>query len=308
MRIAISGASGFLGSHLATALRKQGNDVLALVRHVPGGGEIGWDPDAGTIESGKLEGIDAVIHLAGQNIATRWTEAAKRSIRESRVRGTGLLASALAGLARKPRVLISVSAVGIYGGDHGDEILTERSPVGSGFLAEVAQAWEAAAQPARDAGIRVVHPRFGMILSAEGGALVKMLLPFRLGLGGKFGSGKQWMSWVALADVLKAMQHILANQELQGPVNLVAPEPVRNSEFTRVLAQEVHRPAVFTVPRAALYLLFGREMVDEVLIGSARVVPERLPESGFYFQCPTLRQALAEAFQPLPTNRSLENR
>ncbi|HEV8125255.1 MAG TPA: TIGR01777 family oxidoreductase [Gemmatimonadales bacterium] len=294
MRIAISGASGFLGSHLAIALRKGGNEVLALVRHQPGGGEIGWDPDAGTIDRERLAGIDTVIHLAGQNIATRWTDAAKRQIRESRVRGTGLLATALTGLPSKPRLLISVSAVGIYG-DRGDEILTEKSRPGAGFLAEVAQAWESAAQPARDAGIRVVHPRLGMVLGPEGGALAKMLPPFRLGLGGKLGSGDQWMSWVALDDVLGAMQHIIERQELQGPINLVAPEPVENREFTRLLGQELHRPAPLTVPRFALYLRYGREMVDEVLLGSARVVPERLEETGFSFQCPTLRQALARA-------------
>lgn len=292
MRIAISGASGFLGSHLATILRKQGDEVLALVRHRPAGGEIGWDPAAGTMEREKLDAVDAVFHLAGANIATRWTDGAKRTIRESRVRGTSLLASGLAGLARKPRVLISVSAVGIYG-DRGDEILTEHSAPGAGFLAEVAQAWEAAAQPARDAGIRVAHPRFGIILSADGGALVKMLPPFRLGLGGKLGSGMQWMSWVALDDVLSGLLHILRSDELRGPVNLVAPEPVRNHEFTRILAEELHRPALFTVPRAALYLRFGREMVNEVLIGSARVRPERLSESGFSFQYPALRAALA---------------
>jgi len=294
MRIAISGASGFLGSHLATALRKQGNDVLALVRHRPGGGEIGWDPETGGIEREKLEAVEAIVHLAGENIATRWTDAAKRRIRESRVRGTGLLASTLAGLASRPRVLVSVSAVGIYG-DRGDEILNEDSAPGTGFLAEVSQAWEAAAQPARDAGIRVVHPRLGMILGPDGGALAKMLPPFRLGLGGKLGSGAQWMSWVALDDVLKAMQHIIGNPELQGPVNLVSPEPVRNEEFTRVLAQELHRPALFTVPKVALYLRFGREMVNEVLIASARGMPKRLPETGFRFQFPALRQALAWA-------------
>jgi len=294
MRIAISGGSGFLGSHLAIALRKGGDEVLALVRHRPGGGEIGWDPDAGTIQREKLAGIDVVIHLAGQNIATRWTHGAKRQIRESRVRGTGLLATALSGLSSKPRLLISVSAVGIYG-DRGDEILTEASPPGTGFLAETAQAWEAAAQPARDAGIRVVHPRLGMVLGADGGALAKMLPPFRLGVGGKLGLGTQWMSWVALDDVLAAMQHIITNQELTGPVNLVAPEPVRNSEFTRLLGQELHRPAIFTVPRFALHIRYGSEMVDEVLLGSARVVPQRLVETGFSFQCPTLRQALARA-------------
>lgn len=294
MRIAISGASGFLGSHLALFFRKAGHEVLALVRHRPGGGEIGWDPAAGTIDSEQLAGIDVAINLAGENIATRWTEAAKRQIRESRVRGTGLLATALAGLPSKPQVLVSISAVGIYG-ERGDEILTESSRPGTGFLAEVAQAWEAAAQPARDAGIRVVHPRLGMVLGPDGGALAKMLPPFRLGLGGKLASGKQWMSWVALTDVLKAVQHVVARQELHGPVNLVAPEPVENSEFTRLLGQELHRPALLTVPRFALYLRYGREMVDEVLLGSARVVPARLTETGFGFQCPTLPQALAQA-------------
>ena len=297
MKIAITGASGFLGSHLATALRKQGNDVLALVRHRPGGGEIGWDPGAGSIERGKLEAIDAVIHLAGENIATRWTDAALRRIRESRVRGTGLLAATLAGLQQRPRVMISVSAVGIYG-DRGDEILTEGSSPGTGFLAEVAQAWEAAAQPARDAGIRVVHPRLGMILGADGGALMKMLPPFRLGLGGKLGSGTQWMSWVALDDVLNAMQLMLHNEPLEGPINLVAPEPVPNHEFTRVLARELHRPALFTVPRAALHVLYGSDMVDQVLLASTRVIPERLAAAGYRFEFPDLPRAMAHILSP----------
>lgn len=297
MKIAITGASGFLGSHLATSLRKAGHEVLALVRHTPAGGEIGWDPEAGTIEQHKLDGIGAVIHLAGENIATRWTDSARRRIMDSRVKGTGLIASAIARLKQKPGVMISVSGVNIYG-DRGDETLTETSETGRGFIADVARAWEAAAQPARDAGIRVAHPRMGMILSPEGGALGRMLLPFRMGVGGKLSSGRQWMSWVALDDALRAMEHMIATAGLEGPMNLVAPEPVRNAEFTRILAQELHRPAFFTVPKAALYLVYGRAMVNQIILASARAVPEKLPRSGFTFQYPTLRTALAHVLDP----------
>jgi uncharacterized protein (TIGR01777 family) len=294
MRIAVTGASGFIGSHLGTTLQTQGHEVLALVRHEPGNGEIRWDPEAGTVEAGKLERIDGAVHLAGENIATRWTDDARRKIRESRVKGTGLLARTLAGLSRKPAVLVSISAVGYYG-DRGEEILTESSGPGAGFLATVAREWEAAAQPARDAGIRVVHPRMGVVLDGGGGALTKMLAPFKAGIGGKVSSGEQWMSWIALEDAVAAMIFLLTNQTLAGPVNFTAPEPVRNEEFTRVLAQELHRPALLTVPKLALYLLYGKDMVDETLIASTRVLPEALVHAGFRFQYPGLRPALARA-------------
>lgn len=294
MRIAVTGASGFIGSHLGTTLRDQGHEVLALVRHEPGKGEIRWDPEAGTIEAGRLDGVDGVVHLAGENIATRWTGEARRRIRESRIKGTGLLARTLAGLPRKPAVLVSMSAVGYYG-DRGDEILTESSGAGAGFLATVAREWETAAQPARDAGIRVVHPRMGVVLDGDGGALKKMLPPFKAGIGGKVSSGEQWMSWIALDDVVAAVAFLLTHQDIAGPVNFTAPEPVRNQEFTRVLAQELHRPALLTVPKLALYVLYGKDMVDETLMASTRVTPEALTSAGFRFQYPGLRAALARA-------------
>jgi uncharacterized protein (TIGR01777 family) len=297
MRIAISGASGFLGSRLATALRKQQHEVLALVRHPPGGGEVGWDPELGSIEAEKLRGVDAVINLAGENIATRWTPEARRKILDSRVKGTGLLATALARLTPRPTLFLSVSAVGYYG-DRGDDLLTERSGPGTGFLADVTQAWEAAAEPARAAGIRVVHPRMGMILDRQGGALAKMLPPFKLGVGGKLGTGKQWMSWVALDDVIAAMHRFLADESLDGPYNIAAPEPVRNREFTRALARELHRPALFTVPRAALHVIYGKEMPDEVLLASAKVIPERLIGAGFAFGYPSIRATFAHLLNP----------
>lgn len=294
MQIAISGASGFIGSHLGVSLRNQGHETLALVRHEPGKDQIRWDPEAGTVEAGKLEGVDGVVHLAGENIATRWTGEARRKIRESRVRGTGLLARTLAGLGRKPAVLVSMSAVGYYG-DRGDDIITESSGAGSGFLASVAREWEDSAEPAREAGIRVVHPRMGIVLDGTGGALQKMLPPFKAGIGGKLSSGRQWMSWIALDDVISAVLFVLAGRDIHGPVNFTAPEPVRNADFTTLLAQELHRPALFTVPRAALYLLYGKDMVDETLIASTRVLPDVLTGAGFRFQYPGLRPALARA-------------
>jgi uncharacterized protein len=298
LRILVTGASGLIGSALVPALRQDGNVVTPLVRRAPGVGEIGWDPQAGRLNRRELENFDAVIHLAGENIGARWTAERRRRIRESRVRGTCLLSEALAGLLQPPRALVSVSAVGIYG-SRGDEVLTEASPRGdpSDFLVSVCLDWEAAADPARAGGIRVAHPRFGVVLSPEGGALQRLLLPFRLGLGGRVGSGAQWMSWISIADVVAALRHIIATETLAGPINVTAPEPLTNREFTAVLGQVLRRPTVFRVPAAALRLVFG-EMADGTLLASSRVLPERLLESGYRFQHTRLESALSSLLYP----------
>jgi len=288
--IAVTGSSGFIGQALLPALRDAGYRPVPVVRRAARPEEIAWDINAGRIEGEKLEGMAAVVHLAGATLATRWTDGAKRRIRESRVEGTRLLARTLAGLERRPPVLISTSAIGLYG-DRGDEILTEQSQPGTGFLPDLARAWEASAEPARAAGIRVVHPRFGLVLHPEGGALQKMLTPFRLGAGGRLSSGNQWMSWIALDDLVRALVFLLQTS-LEGPVNVTAPQPVRNREFTSTLADRLNRPAVIPVPRAALALLYGGEMVDATLLSSARVMPVRLEEAGFKFTCPDLESAL----------------
>jgi uncharacterized protein (TIGR01777 family) len=292
LRVLVSGASGLIGSALLPGLRGEGHRVIPLIRRAPGPGEIGWDPETGRLGRGELEGFDAVIHLAGENIGARWTAARRRRIRESRVRGTSLLSEALAGLRQPPRTLISASAVGIYG-SRGDEILTEASPPGdpTDFLVSVGRDWEAAAEPARAAGIRVVHPRFGVVLSPDGGALQRLLLPFRLGLGGQVGSGRQWMSWIAIHDAVAALRHIMATETLTGPINVTAPEPVTNREFTGTLARVLRRPAVLPVPATALRLVFGA-MADGTLLASTRVLPERLLGSGYGFRDGSLESAL----------------
>ncbi len=297
-RILVSGASGLIGSALVPALRQAGNVVTSLVRRAAGAGEIGWDPEASRLNRGELENFDAVIHLAGENIGARWTRERRRRIRESRVRGTCLLSEALAGLRQPPRTLVSVSAVGIYG-SRGDELLTEASSPGdpSDFLVSVCLDWEAAADPARAAGIRVAHPRFGVVLSPEGGALRRLLLPFRLGLGGRLGSGTQWMSWISIADVVGALRHIMVTETLAGPINVTAPEPLSNREFVGVLGRVLRRPTVLPVPAAALRLVFG-EMADGTLLGSSRVLPERLLQSGYRFQHTGLESALSSLLYP----------
>lgn len=290
MRIAITGATGFVGTQLAPFLPKQGHTVVPVSRRPIAHG-IQWSPDRGVLDRGALEGVDAVIHLAGEGIADqRWSKARKRAILESRTGPTALLARTLASLDRPPRLLISMSAMGIYG-DAGERVLTESSATGDDFLATVCREWEAAAEPARAAGIRVVHPRMGLVLMPSGGALARMLVPFRLGIGGRLGHGRQWMSWIAMDDVLSAVWHCLTDQRLSGPINLTSPQPVTNATFTRTLAGVLQRPAIIPVPATALRMLFG-EVAEATLLASQRMVPERLQETGFQFRYASLEAAL----------------
>jgi uncharacterized protein len=298
LHIIVSGASGLIGSALLPRLMSQGHRVSRLVRRAAGPGEISWDPAAGSLNPASLEGADAVVHLSGENVGRRWTTARKARIRSSRVASTRLLSETLAGLQRPPAVMVSASAVGIYG-DRGDEVVTEGSPPGDparDFLVSVTQEWEKAAEPARAEGIRVVHPRFGVVLSPAGGALRKMLLPFRLGLGGRLGGGDQWMSWISIDDAVEAIHWLLVEGGLQGPVNVTAPEPVTNRDFTSTLARVLARPALFAVPEPALRLVLG-EMAGGTILSSARVVPARLLVSGFRFDNPDLESALRHVLQ-----------
>ena len=290
--VAITGASGLIGHALVGRLRANGKRVRRLVRspRPESPDDIVWDPMRGVLAPRDLEGAEAVIHLAGEPIAQRWTSARRRAIRESRVRGTELLARAITALERKPSVLLSGSAVGYYG-DRGDEAVSEESPAGADFLAGVAQEWEAAAGAARDAGVRVVLLRSGIVLNPHGGALEKLLPPFRLGVGGPLGSGRQWMSWIALDDHLRAMEHALATTGLHGPVNVAAPNPVTNAEFAATLGRALGRPALVPVPAFALELLYG-EMARATLLAGQRVLPKALLRSGFRFEHPTLEEAL----------------
>ncbi len=292
MHVLVTGASGLLGSALETALTGQDHTVTPLRRGNARNGPT-WDPAAGTIDAAALEGVDAVIHLAGESLTGRWTASKKRRIWNSRVDGTRLLASALAGLSTKPKVLVSVSGVNYYG-DQGADCLREDSPPGAGFLPDLCQAWEAAADPAREAGVRTVHPRIGMVLSPEGGALAAMLPPFKFGLGGPFGNGRQYVSWIAIEDAVRAILFALENTGLAGPINLTTPNPVTNLKFTKTLARVLNRPAVFPVPRLAARLLLG-EMSDNLLFPSLRVMPARLMAAGYGFRFPQLEDALRHA-------------
>ncbi len=292
LSVAVTGSSGLVGRALCAFLSTGGHRVLRLVRRPAGIGEIRWDPAGGEIDAASLEGLDGVVHLAGENIASgRWNQRRKAAIRDSRVAGTGLLCKTLAQLKRKPPVLICASAIGYYG-DRGQEDLFEDSPGGSGFLSEVCREWEAAADPARVAGIRVVHARIGMVLSAAGGALTKMLPVFRAGLGGHVGSGRQYMSWIALDDLVGLLHHLLFSG-LEGPVHATAPTPVTNRDFTRVLGKVLGRPAVFPVPAFAVKALFG-EMGEALLLSGAKVLPKRALEDGFRFRTPDVETALRE--------------
>jgi hypothetical protein len=291
--IAVTGAGGLLGRTLVPFLTTGGHRAVAVTRHPRGADQIGWDPVAGRIDESRLDGIDAVIHLAGEPIGVRWTAARKRRIRESRVLGTQLLSETLARLPQPPKVLVSASGIGVYG-NRGDAVLTEASPspdASPDFLVEVAREWEAATDAARAAGIRVVASRFGMILSPAGGALERMLPPFRLGVGGPLGSGRQWVSWAAIDDVVGAVHHALMTDGLAGPINVCAPEPVTGRVLAETLGRVLGRPAVLPAPAPALRLLFG-EMADTALLGSQRAVPARLLESGYRFRYLTLEPAL----------------
>ncbi len=292
MRVLISGASGLVGSALVPSLEAAGHRVRRLVRQRCEEPDAAfWDPAAGTLDAGALDGVDAVVHLAGESIAAgRWSAEVKRRILESRVEGTGLIAEELAALEAPP-ALVAASAIGYYG-DRGVEPMDEESPSGEGFLAEVCRRWEAAAQPARDAGSRVVHLRIGMVLSRRGGALQRMLTPFKLGLGGTVGDGRQFMSWIHLDDLVAVIEHALADGELAGAVNAVAPQPVSNREFTRTLGRVLGRPTLVPVPAPLVRLAFG-EMGSELLLASTRVVPARLEGAGFAFRFPELEAALA---------------
>ncbi|HEX7978251.1 MAG TPA: TIGR01777 family oxidoreductase [Gemmatimonadaceae bacterium] len=296
--VAISGATGLIGSALAARLRARNVRVRRLVRtpRPQSPDDIVWDPMRGILSPNDLEGADAVVHLAGEPLAHRWTDARKRAIRESRVRGTELVARTIAALEHRPRVLLSGSAIGIYG-DRGDEPLDEASALGSDFLAGVAREWEAASVAAADAGVRVVLLRTGIVLSPKGGALERLLLPFRLGVGGPIGSGRQWMSWVALDDHVRAMEHALATTGLHGPVNLVSPNPVTNAEFASTLGRVLSRPALVPVPAFALELAYG-EMARATILAGQRVLPKALLRTGFQFAHPTLEQALRFELAP----------
>lgn len=289
--VLITGSSGFIGMAVVGHLRAQGHAVRRLVRRPPAApDEVRWDPAGGFVDADGVEGASAAVHLAGEGIAEgRWTEERKRRIRESRVAGTRLLSETLAAADAPPGVLLCASAVGYYG-DRGDEPLDESSPPGAGFLPATCVEWEAAADPARRAGIRVCHLRFGVVLSPDGGALARMLPVFRLGLGGTLGDGRQFMSWVSLEDVVAAVRFLLGREELRGPVNVTAPDPVRNVDFTRTLGRVLGRPAVLRVPAPLLRLLLGE--LAGTLLGGARVLPARLQAAGFRFRDPELEGAL----------------
>lgn len=291
MRILVSGSRGLVGSNLVPLLRQNGHEVVRLVRSFPQPGDILWNPEKGELNAEDLEGLDAVVHLAGDNIASgRWTTEKKNAIRTSRVDGTKLLCDTLASLKKRPEVIISASAIGYYG-DRASEILTEKSKAGTGFLADVCRDWEAATVSAQAAGIRVALLRIGVVLSREGGALTKMLPPFRAGVGGKLGSGKQYLSWISIDDLCSIILHTIKHHELNGPVNAVSPNPVTNEEFTSALGATLKRPTIFPVPEFAAHLLLG-EMADELLLSSALVKPEKLVESGYQFSNPQIQQAL----------------
>lgn len=293
MRVLVSGSNGLIGRALTSHLNRGGHEVIALRRaqDAPPSEHQTWEPIRRQTWEQEIGPVDAVVHLAGENIgARRWTKQVKKRIRDSRVLGTGQLCEHLASLANRPRVLVVASAVGYYG-NRGDEFLTEKSAPGVGFLADVCREWEAACLPAVQAGIRVVNLRTGVVLAKNGGALPKSLPIFRLGLGGRFGSGNQWTSWITLEDLVGVIERALTGNGLEGPVNAVSPNPVTNREFTRILGRVLHRPAVFALPAALLRTVAG-EMADSLLLASARVNPSRLLEIGFQFRNPDLETAL----------------
>jgi uncharacterized protein len=292
MRIALSGSTGFLGRALSERLTAAGHRVVPLTRRssAAAGQSIAWDPARGELAPDALAGIDAVIHLAGENIAQRWTDDVKREIRESRVKSTALVARTMQAMERPPRILLSGSAIGIYG-DRGDELLDESSAPGHGFLADVVRVWEDATSELDRADVRVVHLRTGLVLGTHGGALEKMLTPFRLGLGGRIGSGAQVMSWITLDDWTRAVEFLLGAGQVKGPVNLVAPVPVSNADFTHALGHALGRPTIVSVPETAIRVMFG-EMGEATILASQRVVPTRLLGAGFTFRHETISDAL----------------
>ena len=297
MKILITGASGLIGKALQNSFAEKGHDLLLAGRSEPrAANQIQWTIESGFADPRRLEGIDAFIHLAGENIsALRWTDEKKRAIRDSRVVGTRSVVDAIGNLKQKPKVFIAGSATGYYG-DRGDEVMTENDGPGDTFLSEVCKAWEAESRRAEDLGVRSVLLRTGIVLSKDGGALAEMLTPFKLGVGGVVGSGRQWMSWISLEDVVGAINFALENDELSGPINIVAPNPVTNKEFTRTLGEVIHRPTILPLPQFAVKLAFG-EMGDALLLDSTRVAPERLTNSGFKFKFEKLKLAVQNALK-----------
>ena len=308
MKIVVSGSTGLIGSPLVEALQRRGDEVVRLIRGPQpagggggGGGALRWDPERGTIDRAGLEGVDAIIHLAGENVFGRWSAAKQQRIRDSRVQGTRVVSDAIAALTKRPAALLAASAIGYYG-DQGDQQLTERSPAGGDFLAEVSRDWEAATAPAARAGVRVVNMRFGVVLTPSGGALGKMLPPFRLGLGGPVGSGNQYVSWIELGDVVRAILHLLERSDLSGPVNMTAPTPVTNRELATSLGKVLHRPSLMPVPAFAMKMAFGAEGA-EMLQSGQRVLPELLVASGFKFRFETIEPALRSLLAPTESGR-----
>jgi len=294
MLVALTGSSGLIGSALGARLEAQGHRLRPVVRGSPDEGSALWDPAAGWFRDGALEGVDAVVHLAGPGIAAgRWTARRRRLLHETRVDGTRLLVDHIAGLSQRPRVLVSASAVGYYG-DRGEETLSEDLPAGGGFLAELCVAWEREARRVEEFGVRAVQLRTSTVLSRRGGALPRLLTPFRLGMGGRLGGGRQWFAWVSLPDVVGAIEHLLGAEALSGPVNVTAPNPVTNAEFTRALARQLRRPALLPLPAFALRLLFGG-VADEALLSSQRSVPTQLQRSGYRFLHPDIDAGLEAA-------------
>lgn len=294
MKVLVTGSTGLVGTALTLKLRAAGHQAVRLVRKSPeSSSDVVWAPMVGVLDRELIEGIDAAVHLAGENIfGLRWTEGKKAKIRDSRVKGTRFLAESLAGLKNKPKALICASAVGFYG-DRGEEVLTEQSPPGRGFLADVCREWEAACDPASQKGIRVVNTRFGIILTPRGGALRKMLPAFKMGLGGIIGNGRQYWSWISLEDVLEVILRTLTDVSLVGPINVVSPRPSTNGEFTKTLGRVLNRPTIFPLPTSVARLALG-EMADAMLLASARAEPARLKSSGYVFKHPDLESCLRD--------------
>ena len=306
MKCIISGATGFIGSALTPILRAQGNEVMRLVRRKNSTSccDVYWNPDKKILDSSVFTDADAIIHLSGENIASRWTRSKKEKIRDSRVNSTQFLSATISDLKEPPKVFIHASAIGYYG-DRGNETLTEESPPGSGFLSDVCQAMEQATKPAAEKGIRTIHLRIGMVLGNKGGALAKMLRPFKLGLGGIIGSGNQYWSWISLDDLIGVISFLITEDSISGTVNVATPNPVTNKEFTEVLGHVLKRPTIFPVPAFAARLAFG-EMANELLLASARVEPMKLMKSKYRFQYPTLINALNAIFAKQPQDNFLD--